>query len=264
MNKKYFIFLSIFFTIIIGSNNCNAQLTEAQKGELLLKIDASIANVKTLVYKIEYTKKYLSSRDSIHTTAVCSLYIAPKDKMKAYSIVDGTFTELNITKYMHRAYDGKKTSWANCLVDSLNNFIKSEIGASSRLNQSVVKNYSSELLTEYLSQKKPLGKYLPSAKNILVKDDIISNTPVYALTLHFGNHDEVEDHVEKHYIRKSDLLPVAFSSFLRWENMEQYNYYEVDYLAINPNITPEDFKIEKDETLNAKERYAAFKEKIKK
>lgn len=263
MCKKYFICLSTFFTIIIGSNNCNAQLTEAQLGELLLKIDSSIANVKTLVYKIDYTKKYLSRRDSIHTTAVCSLYIVPKDRMKAYSIVDGTFTELNITKYMHRAYDGKKTSWANCPVDSLSEVIKPEIESNNRKKEAVVENYSDILLTEYLNQKKPFGKYLSAVGMIGVKEENLNNAEVYVLTIQFKDKDDVRDNVEKHYIRKSDLLPVAFSSFLRWENMEQYNYYEVDYLAINPNITPEDFKIEKNETLNAKERYAAFKEKIK-
>jgi len=264
MNKKYFIFLSIFFTIIIGSNKCNAQLTEVQVGELLLNIDSSIANVKSVIYKIDYKKKHLSMRDTIHTTAVCSLYIAPKDKMKAYSVVDGTFNQLNTPKYMHRAYDGKKTSWANCPVDSLSEIIKPEIESNNRKREAVVENYSDILLTEYLNQKKPFGKYLSAVGMIGVNEENLNNVEVYVLTIQFKDKDDVRDNVEKHYIRKSDLLPVAFSSFLRWENMEQYNYYEVDYLVINPNITPEDFKIEKDETLNAKERYAAFKEKIRK
>jgi len=43
--------------------------------------------------------------------------------------------------------------------------------------------------------------------------------------------------------------------------MEQYNYYEVEYLAINPDFSVEDFKIDKNETINAKERYAILKEK---
>jgi len=264
MNTKYLFFLSVILVTLTDSVRCNAQMTEAQIGELLLKIDASIANIKTVIYKVDYTNKYLSRRDTIHTTAVCSLYITPKDKMKAHNIVDGVFTELNFTQYIHRGYDGKRTSWANCRIDSLGTAIKPEINTDRRLNQSIVKNYSSELLTEYINQKKPFGRYLPSAGLLGFKEEMFHNIPVYVFTVQFKDEEDVKDNVQKHYVRKSDLLPVAFSSFLRWEGMEQYNYYEVGYLAINPNITPEDFKIAKDETLNAKERYAAFIEKIKK
>ena len=45
--------------------------------------------------------------------------------------------------------------------------------------------------------------------------------------------------------------------------MEQYNYYEVDYLDINPDIPLEAFKVDENETINAKERYRNFKGKIK-
>lgn len=264
MNKKYFLFLSIVLLSLTGSLRCNAQMTENQIAELLLKIDASIANIKTVVYKIDYTNKYLSKRDTIRTTAICSLYIAPRDKMKAYNIVDGTFTEFNSTKYIHRAYDGKRTSWANCRIDSLANGIKPEIRTTGKLNQSVVENYSNLLLTEYINIKKPFGRYVPAAGVIGLKEEMLHTIPVFVFTFTFKDKEDVKDNVEKHYVRKSDLLPVAFSSFLRWEGMEQYNYYEVDYLAINPNITPEDFKIAKDETIIASERYDMFKEKINK
>lgn len=263
MNKKYFLFLSVVLLNLTGSIRCNAQMTEAQIGELLLKIDASIANIKTVIYKVDYTNKYLSRRDTIHTTAVCSLYITPKDKMKAHNIVDGVFTELNFTQYIHRGYDGKKTSWANCSIDSLDIPVKPEIESDRRMNQSIVQNYSNVLLTEYLSQEKPFGRYVPAAGMIGLKEEMLQDVPVFVFTFTFKDKEDVKDNVEKHYVRKSDLLPVAYSSFMRWENMEQYNYYEVDYLAINPNITPEDFKIAKDDTLNVKQRYNAFKEKIK-
>lgn len=108
MTKIYFLFLLIALLTLTGSVRCNAQITEAQIGELLLKIDSSIANIKTVVYKIDYTTKYLSRRDTVHNISVCSLYVAPRDKMKAYNIVDGTFTEMNFTQYIHRGYDGKK------------------------------------------------------------------------------------------------------------------------------------------------------------
>lgn len=157
----------------------------------------------------------------------------------------------------------KKTSWANCRIDSLATNIKPEIESDRRMNQSIVKNYGNELLPEYINVKKPFGRYLPSVGLIGFKEEALHDIPVYVFTIQFKDEEDVKDNVQKHYVRKSDLLPVAFSSFLRWEGMEQYNYYEVDYLAINPNITDEDFKIAKEEAINAKERYNAFKEKIK-
>lgn len=74
--------------------------------------------------------------------------------------------------------------------------------------------------------------------------------------------DSTRDNVEKHYIRKIDFLPIAFYSFLRWENMEQYNYYEIDYLSINSNISIDDFKIDENEPFNAIELYTNFKKQI--
>lgn len=96
-----------------------------------------------------------------------------------------------------------------------------------------------------------------------VKEETFNDTQVYVLTIAFKDHEDVRDNVEKHYIRKSDFLPVAYSSFLRWENMEQYDYYEVDYLAINPDIPAEAFKVGENETINARERYNTFKEEAK-
>ncbi len=273
MNKIHLFLLCILAITFTGSFSCNAQLTDAEVKELLFKIDDSIANIKTVVYKIKYDKKFLSRKDTIHTIAVCSLYIASKDRMKAYNIVDGTesYTIVDSTEkalerysYIHRKYDGKRSFLTDRYVDFpdklTNNFNESK----RQMRESIVKNYSNLLLSEYIKIKKPFGRYVPAVDMIGFKEEMLHEVPVYLFTIVFKDKEDVRDNVEKHYVRKSDLLPVAFSSFLRWENMEQYNYYEVDYLAINPNITEEDFKIEKDETIIASDRYKAFKEKIKK
>ncbi|MFY7730335.1 MAG: hypothetical protein ACOVRN_12515, partial [Flavobacterium sp.] len=97
--------------------------------------------------------------------------------------------------------------------------------------------------------------YDAMADNIGIEEKELNNVPVYVLTFKFKDHEDIRDNVEKHYIRKSDYLPVAYYSFLRWENMEQYIYYEVEYIAINPNINVSQFTIQKNETVNAKERY---------
>ncbi|MDV6169051.1 hypothetical protein R1T16_11490 [Flavobacterium sp. DG1-102-2] len=264
MIKKSLFLLYALIITLSGSLKCNAQLTDAQVKELLFKIDDSIASIKTVVYKIKYDKKLLSRRDTVHTVAVCSLYIAPRDKMKAYNIIDGTETALERHSYIHRKYDGKRSFLTDRSVDFpdklTNNFIESD----SKMRESVVKDYGDLLLSEYTKIKTPFGRYAPSAGMIGFKEDKLYGVPVYVFTITFKDKEDVRDNVEKHYIRKSDLLPIAFSSFLRWENMEQYHYYEVDYLDINPNITREDFKIEKDETIVASERYNEFNKKIKK
>ncbi len=261
MNSKYLFFLFAHIIVLLSPFN-GAQLTETEARELLQKIDKSLNDIHTVVYKIDYTNKFLSRRDTIHTTAICSLYIAPRDKMKAYSIMDLVFTELNMDTYGHRQYDGKRALWINCPADSLDMDIKPDICKDRQKRHAVVQNYSNLLLSEYLMQKKPFGKYKSVAGNIGITEETLNNVPVYVLTIAFKDHEDVRDNVNKHYIRKSDYLPVAYYSFLRWENMEQYNYYEVEYLAINPDIPLEKFKIDENETINATERYKMLKEKI--
>lgn len=260
MKRNYLFIFTIWF---LSLQVITAQITEKQTIQLLQKIDESISKINTVVYKIDYKNKALSRRDTIHTTAVCSLYITRNDKMKSYNIVDLVFKELDYVTYGHRRYDGKRSLWMNCPLDSLGLAVKPDFDSKKRERQNVVENYSSVLLREYLMPDKPFGRYISAAGGINVKEETILNTPVYVLTIAFKDHDDIRDNVEKHYIRKSDYLPIAYFSFLKWENMEQYNYYEVDYLAINANIPKDSFTINKDEVVNAKERYNLFNKKIK-
>ncbi|MHA3787957.1 hypothetical protein ACX0HA_07065 [Flavobacterium hauense] len=263
MERKYLLYFLLIVVFLLGSFNCKAQFSENEVRDLLLKIDESLGSIKTVVYKIDHNNKALSLRDTLHTTAICSLYIAPKDNMKAYNIVDLEFYDSKGHTYGHRRYDGKRAFWVNYSVDSLSMDIQPDIESKKKIAEGIVDNYSKVLLREYLFHKKPFGRYESSAGMIKVDEEIFKNIPVYVLTIKFKDHDDVRDNVEKHYIRKSDLLPIAHSDFLRWENMEQYNYYEVNYLAINPNIPLEEFTVAKNETINAEERYKMFQQKSK-
>lgn len=256
-------YLFAFIIALLTSLSGTAQSSKIETKEILQKIDKELNNIKTVVYKINYTNKYFARRDTIYTTAICSLYIALKDKMKAYSIVDLQFSEKKDSTYGHRRYDGKRAFWTNYPLDSLDIDIKPDIESKKRIRQAIVQNYSYMLLREYLMQKNSFGKYESSAGLIGITEEVHKGIPVYIITIAFKEHEGVSDNVEKHYIRKSDFMPVAFSSFMRWESMEQYNYYEVDYLDINPDISLEEFKINKNETINAGERYKAFEEKAK-
>ena len=262
MKSKYLILFFSFIIALLSSFMGNAQPIKVK--DILKKADKALGDINTVIYKVDYATKYLARKDTVRTTSVCSLYIAPKDKMNVYNIVDIEIFEGKSHNFGHRRYDGDKVLWVNYPIDSLNKDIKPEIYSNKRMRQSVVRNYSDVLLKEYFIQKKPFTRYQSASDKILVKEEVLKDTPVYVITISFKDQkDTTRDQVVKHYIRKSDFLPIAYYSFLRWENMEQYNYYEVDYIAINPDIPLEAFKVDENETINAKERYENFKKKIK-
>src|SRR5690606_11921500 len=111
-------------------------------------------------------------------------------------------------------------------------------------------------------EKKNIQKFY---KKINMTKEKLHNTPVYVLNIYNKDEkDTTRDSVEKHYFRKNDFLPIAYYSFLRWENMEQYNYYEINYVAINNNLSIDDFKIDESKPFNAIELYKNFKNQINK
>lgn len=255
MKKKYLVYLLVIFGVSL------AKAQSIDNKDLLNKSYEALKNIKTLIYKVDYSTKYLASRDTVHRTAICSLYVAPKNKMKTYNIVDLEHTDAELHFYGHRKYDGKKTLWANYDIDSLNSDSEVYIDTKRRDVHSIVINYSDLLLKEYFMMEKPFKKYEKVSDRILVTEELHKDLEVYVITVAFRDQEDVKDNVEKHYIRKSDFLPVAFQSFLRWENMEQYNYYEIEYLEINPDLPLEKFKVSKNEIINAEERYKEFKQK---
>ncbi len=259
MNKKYLLLLFSSMFALLNLQNSNAQTAEPASKELLQKIDNAIDNIESIIYTIDHKRKFFSNRDTIHTVAVCSLFVESKNVMKIYNIIDLKLGK----KYINIKYDKSNISWTNVSVDSLTTSAKPEMYKDKNTKRDIQQQYSYLYLNEYLMQKKPFGKYISSARLIGVTEEIYKGIPVYILNIAFKEQDGVSNNVEKHYIRKSDFLPIAFSSSMQWESMEQYNYYEVDYLAINPNLSLDDFKIDKNETINAEERYTVLKEKTK-
>ena len=261
MKSKYLILF--YITAILGSLTSNAQSIKIK--DILKKADKALSDINTVVYKVDYATKYLARKDTIYTTAVCSLYIAPKN---VYNIVDFKSVESNRNIYGYRKYDSNGVFMLNYLLDSQNEVGKPNIYWDKKEKQGALNSYNFLLLKEYFSRKRPFGQYNSLIGKLMIEEIIVTeemhkNTPVYIVTINFKDSKDTRDSVEKHYIRKSDFLPIAYYSFLRWENMEQYNYYEVDYLDINPDIPLEAFKVDENETINAKERYENFKKKIK-
>lgn len=260
-------FLTI--TILLGVTfSLNAQKIEIK--ELLKRTDESLNNINTIVYKVDYFSKYLAKNDTIQSTAICSLYRIPKDKMKSYHKINLESEYENGDKYFgQRIYNGEKVLYYNRAVDSLTTNEIPEIYSDKKMKYAVVENYNNFLLKQYLDKNNSLEAYgtkLVKAllKGINVTEENLHETPVYVVNIfHKDRKDTTKDHVEKHYIRKTDFLPIAYHSFLRWENMEQYNYYEIEYLSINTEVSPDNFKIEENQQLNAIELYKNFQNQLK-
>jgi hypothetical protein len=262
MKPNYFFLLAITIVLLTKSSYCNAQIKETEAIEILQKIDNAISNISTVVYKMNRNDKYFSRRDTIQKTAICSLLIVPKDKFKAYNILDFEYKGAEGHTYGHRKYDGKKALWVTYFnLDSLNTRMPPDIYTKKREVRAVVQNYSNMLLQEYFSEKKPFMRYKASAGMIKIEEEVLNYEPVYMLEIHYQDTEDYRDAIVKHYVRKSDYLPVAYYSTIKFENMEQYIYYEVEYLALNPDIPEEAFAVHDNENINAEERFKEFKRK---
>ncbi|WP_330443698.1 hypothetical protein [Flavobacterium sp. C4GT6] len=266
MNRKYLCFLSGFVMALLTSFTANAQsqLSKTDSAEVIKKVLESSEKVNTVVYKIDHKKKGLSEKDTTYTTAICSLYIAPKDRLKAYHIVDKEYASSYGKGFAHMRYDGKRAFYLSKLIDSLDVYRESYIVKGKRRLEQIVHNYNFLLLGEHFALRKPSGKGDSQALNVLITEEVINNKAVYCITVKFEDNEDARNRVEKFYIGKSDYLPAGGSSFWQWENMEEYEYYEFEYLSINPEISREEFKVDKDQTVNLAERYKVFKEKINK
>ena len=97
-----------------------------------------------------------------------------------------------------------------------------------------------------------------------VEEVIHLNEPVYLLTV-YGRNIKLPNYVQnaenKYYIRKTDFLPVAYSFSGEFEGMKENEYCEIDYIAINPDIPLEEFKVDTNVT---EIKPKAIYEKVKK
>lgn len=275
MKSKYLISSFSFMVAMLCSFIGNAQPIKPR--ELFKKTDAALNDIQTVVYKIKRTDKYFASKDTVQRTAVCSLYIAPKDEMKAYHIVDVAFDQYTAKKepvYIYRKYDGKNVLWNSYYLDSLDINKNPKIYNIEQEGISIIKGsfVNSLLLSHYFGNKRAFRQNNSIFNKIFiekmeVKEGFFMNKPAYILTAQSKNLEKMSNYVDQsiviYYIRKSDFLPIGYKEMSKLENMIEYNYYEIDYLDINPDIPLEAFKVDENESINAKERYRNFKEKIK-
>lgn len=247
MRRKY---LFILILSLVGTIHSNAQTLKPR--QLLKKVDSSLANIKTIIYKMDRVEQSFGDNDTLRRSAVCSLHIQPKDKIGTHHIVDIKYPE---NKYEHRKYDGTYTSIFNYHADSLSTTgkVKIQNAAQTNYNSIVGAAVRSFILVDYF--KKPTvfsqGRSILARffiKKMEVVEDVYQDKPVYVLIIYGKNREGSTTHISnaimKYYIRKSDFLPVAHSLYGEFDGLKINEYYSIEYLAINPELTLEDFKVD--------------------
>lgn len=247
----YFLRFFVCFTFgIISAYSTYSQ--DIKPKQLFKKVDAALNNIETLVYKIDRKDKYFTSKptDTTRRVALCSLYLAPEDKLKAYHILDIKSSENN---YSHYKYDGKYISAIFYKKDSLDIVKKVFTDDVVKTNYGSVGGYDFILRT-YFENKKAFQQYnsLYAKLFFLSKTEITEGefmgVPVYILTFYSKNlenrRNSIDSTIVTHYIRKSDFLPIGYKAISKLENMVEYEYYEIDYLEINPKLSLDLFQVD--------------------
>lgn len=253
--KRFFLYFFFLFKLYA----CYSQTTDNKI--ILNNAYLAINNIESLVYKLEYSVKYLARQDTVFITALCSIQKTNKRNLKHKHYLELLILEEDNKVYGIRKFDGRNSLWLNFSIDSLIAPKKPYIERNKRKIKSIVSNYADLLLNEYFFDKTQFRKFISVSDKILVSEDILKNQPVYVISIAYKDNGEVKDRIEKHYLRKSDFLPVAYSSFLKFENMEQYRYFEISYLQIN-NLNSV-IHVDKNEIINPNNSFNDFQSKIK-
>lgn len=257
---KLVIFIGFLFSFPISAQ-------PIKLNQLLKKVENAMKDMNSIVYKINYTTKPFDSKDTITRIALCSLYIAPKDHIGVYYIIDEKIPE---NGYTHNEYDGKYTSFIYYQEKD------GKITSQNYLADSVHKNdyiyvdtYTPLTALDLFHQDYTFTRYRSFFKRLLldeisIKDCTLSGYAVYELTIRPKNKnrsDYIQNMIYKYYIRKTDYLPMAFSFYGEFETMYSMEYLTLDYIDIDPKLSVEDFKVETDlKKINTENYYNNVKE----
>lgn len=265
--KKQLLCISAFLALLlVFTLPCTAQTMKARK--LVKNVDMALNNIETAIFKIDRKDMYFAKSDTVQRTAICSIQINREDPMSAYHKIDILDANNN---YTVTKYDGKHLFVSTSSLDSLSFHPKTTIKNVNEDNfLSYAYRFNSYLIMGHYETKRSYRQLnsllarLFFIKKINVEEAIHNGTPVYILSVYTKNgRNFMDDAVMNHYIRKSDFLPIAYSFSGHFENIEEYEYYEIDYLEINSNILFEDFTIsEEDKEQVLLNQYNNFIEKL--
>lgn len=208
------------------------------------KTEKSLDRIETLNYKTNRLIKSFSAKDTIYQEAICSIFIEPKDKIVMYYITNIVWDNEYLSQQI---YNGINGSQVNINKDkTLRNF---EV-----FDDNSIKNIRGYGNTGFLNfsffdknQRFTRFKNKNERENINrieVAEENFEKIPVYVLTVFLKNHENSDEYVNnglnKYYIRKSDYLPIARSSYGEFQGMYEYEFTTIEYLAIN-TLKKEDF-----------------------
>ncbi len=252
MSVKNFFILSVVTIIILNSASVHSQSIKPR--QLLKKVQTAVSTVNTVIYKINRRDKHFTSRDTVYEVAICSLYLAPKDEMKMYHIVDKKSSYKD--RYAHYEYDGNYAAVVSYKRDSLDIPKKIFLANVQEKGHDGTISMGYGLVLRDIFQKNNIFRQARSLiarfaiDRMEVTEDIFMDESVYILSIYGksreGRIDYINNEVHTFYIRKSDFMPVGYSNYGELEGMKNYEYYEVEYLAINSQLSADDFKVDFD------------------
>lgn len=150
----------------------------------------------------------------------------------------------------------------NYYIDTLTNKIQIKgnpiIFTDRKKIRGALRSASGFLIKDYYITNRSFKRSRIYSDHITKTEEKINNEEVYVLKVRYKDTKDTRNSIETFYIRKSDFMPVAYHSTLDWENMNQYEYYEIKYLEINKSDPSEQYKIDGKETENPHKSYEHF------
>lgn len=212
--------------------------------ELLDKTDRSLKQIKSLVYKIKRTDKTFTGRDTVNSVAICSLYIDSNFTGGMLYITDTRLDEEH--SLLHQVYDGKKILTASIRKDSVHYSTKPTTYDVKNENDLQGFHNSIFLCSSFFDRSHVFTK-ADDLDKMKVSEETYHGIPVYVLTVtgeDYGDSEErISNSIDKYYISKKDYLPIAYSFYGEFQGMKQYEFFDMEYISINPDLTPDDFKV---------------------
>jgi|GEM_PF-987156 len=237
--QKHTFFLMLSITLFLGLSCKKTNVIDDNVDFLLNETEKSLNKIQTVAFKTTRIDKPFTSKDTLYSSAICSLYIEPKEKIGMYFT---TNIKYEADTLYHQVYNGKNFSIASLYNENatvkLKNFENINLEKENK-----IESYNLGFLSRTIfdpNQSFTSFKKRSERENIEkmeVHEEIFQQEPVFVLTIRFKNHDESEDYiqngVDRYYIRKNDFLPIAYSTYGEFQSMNEYEFVTIDYLTIN-------------------------------
>ena len=153
---------AVIFIILLLPFYSNSQAITPK--QLLRRTTESLKEINSVIYKINRLDKHFSSKDTLITTALCSLYIAPKDKLGMYYVIN---SKAKSNSFNHERYNGKEYSFFNISKDTSNSVKAKNFEFADLTKQDYVSgNYNIKFLAyEIFNRKKTFQDTIPLLEN---------------------------------------------------------------------------------------------------